>query len=210
MTNRVLMLSAALAAGLISCCKAAPEVSSKESNKTPESFAVRLVTTKGDIIIDVHRDWSPNGADRFFDLVEQKYYTDVAFFRVIDGFMAQAGISGDPALNEAWQEKGIPDDPVKQRNARGTVTFAQSSRPGSRTTQFFINLVDNPQLDTMRFAPFGKVRDMTAVDQLYKGYGEGAPSGSGPNQMQLRRNGNAYLEKEFPNLDYIKSAAIVK
>jgi peptidyl-prolyl cis-trans isomerase A (cyclophilin A) len=185
--------------------KAAPP----KPGQAPETFAVKLETTKGDIVIDVTREWTPHGADRFYELVTSGYYTDVAFFRVIDGFMAQAGISGDPAQNTIWRAKGIQDDPVKQSNTRGMVTFAKSGRPNSRTTQFFVSFRDNSKLDRMGFAPFGKVRDMAAVDALFKGYGEGAPRGNGPMQMKIQTEGNAYLKKEFPELDYIVKASVI-
>jgi len=178
-------------------------------NQAPNQYTVELDTTKGPILIEVHRDWAPHGADRFYELVQNGYYNDVAFFRVIDGFMAQVGISGDPALNTKWREDRIPDDPVKGSNARGTVSFATSG-PNSRTTQFFINLVDNSRLDGMGFSPFGKVKDQTTVDALYAGYGEGAPRGRGPSQALLQSQGNAYLKESFPKLDYIKSAKITE
>ncbi|MGB5811522.1 MAG: peptidylprolyl isomerase [Polyangiales bacterium] len=179
-----------------------------EPNKAPDRYTVELDTTKGPIIIDVHRDWAPHGADRFYELVNAGYFNDVAFFRVISGFMAQVGISGDPAQNTIWREKRIPDDPVKGTNSRGTVSFATSG-PDSRTTQFFINFGDNSRLDGMGFSPFGKVQDMTVVDALYSGYGEGAPGGRGPSQGRLQSEGNAYLKKDFPKLDYIKSAKVI-
>ncbi len=181
----------------------------RDSNEAaPDRFAVELDTTKGPIVIDVHRAWSPHGADRFYSLVQNGYYTDVAFFRVIDGFMAQVGISGDPALNAKWKNDRIEDDPVEQSNTRGMVSFA-SSGPDSRTTQFFISFVDNSQLDRMGFSPFGKVRDMATVDALYAGYGEGAPRGRGPSQALMQSQGNSYLQKDFPKLDYIKSAKVL-
>jgi peptidyl-prolyl cis-trans isomerase A (cyclophilin A) len=181
---------------------------SPEDIGPPAQYSVELDTTKGTIVIDVHRDWAPKGADRFYELVQKGYFTDVAFFRVIGGFMAQVGISGDPALNAEWRAKPIPDDPVKASNTRGTVTFATSG-PDSRTTQFFINFADNSRLDGMGFAPFGKVKDMAPVDALYDGYGEGAPRGRGPSQARMQSEGNAYLRKSFPKLDYIKSAKII-
>ncbi|MGB8329401.1 MAG: peptidylprolyl isomerase [Polyangiales bacterium] len=181
----------------------------KDTTSAPDKYSVELDTTKGAIVIDVRRDWAPNGADRFYELVQNGYYTDVAFFRVINGFMAQVGISGDPTLNAQWRENRISDDPVKASNSRGTVTFATSG-PNSRTTQFFINFTDNSRLDAMGFAPFGKVRDMAAVDALYDGYGEGAPRGRGPDQGALQTRGNAYLHESFPRLDYIKSARIIE
>ena len=180
-----------------------------EKGQAPAQYTVELDTTKGAIVIDVRRDWAPHGADRFYELVQNGYFTDVAFFRVISGFMAQVGISGDPALNVEWRVKTIPDDPVKASNARGIVTFATSG-PNSRTTQFFINFSDNSNLDGMGFAPFGKVKDMAAVDALYDGYGEGYPRGSGPAQGRMQSEGNTYLRESFPKLDYIKSAKIIE
>lgn len=178
--------------------------------KAPDQFVVKFKTTKGDILIDVHRDWAPHGADRFFNLVEAGYYSDVAFFRVIAGFMAQVGISGDPELNRIWREARIPDDPVKQSNKPGYVTFATAG-PNTRTTQIFINFGDNSRLDRMGFAPFGQVRkeSMAVVNQLYVGYGEGAPRGRGPAQGRLQAEGNTYLRSAFPELDYIVEATIV-
>lgn len=187
----------------------ATEVTEAKPNQAPNQYTVELDTTTGPIVIEVHRDWAPHGADRFYELVQNGYYNDVAFFRVIDGFMAQVGISGDPALNAKWREDRIQDDPVKGSNARGTVSFATSG-PNSRTTQFFISLVDNSRLDGMGFAPFGKVKDLTTVDALYAGYGEGAPGGRGPSQALLQTKGNAYLKESFPKLDYIKSAKIIE
>lgn len=175
----------------------------------PDLYTVELDTTKGPIVIDVRREWAPHGADRFYELVKMGYYTDVAFFRVIGGFMAQVGISGDPERNAQWRMNTIPDDPVKASNTRGTVTFATAG-PDSRTTQFFINFADNSRLDGMGFAPFGKVKDMAPVDALYDGYGEGAPRGRGPSQGRIQAEGNAYLQEGFPKLDYIKSAKIIE
>lgn len=175
--------------------------------RAPDRFTVRMDTTKGPILIDVQREWAPYGADRFYTLVREGYYTHVAFFRVIDGFMAQAGIHGDPAMNTRWRERRIPDDPVRQSNTRGMVSYAMAG-PGSRTTQFFINFGDNSNLDAMGFAPFGRVRDMATVDRLYEGYGEGAPRGRGPEQGRMQREGNTYLRADFPQLDYIRSATI--
>lgn len=181
----------------------------REPSRAPDQYTVALDTTKGAIVIDVRREWAPNGADRFYELVNEGYFTDVAFFRVIGGFMAQVGISGDPEVNAEWRAKTIPDDPVKASNTRGTVTFATSG-PNSRTTQFFINFGDNSRLDGMGFAPFGKVKDMAPVDALYDGYGEGAPRGRGPSQGLMQAQGNAYLRESFPELDYIKSAKIIE
>jgi peptidyl-prolyl cis-trans isomerase A (cyclophilin A) len=179
------------------------------TEQAPDEYVVKLETTKGDIVIDVHRDWAPKGADRFYNLVKIGFFNDVAVFRVIDGFMAQTGLSGHPRVNAAWRMARIEDDPPKEHNTRGMVTFATSG-PNSRTTQFFINFGDNSRLDGMGFAPFGKVRDMATVDALYDGYGEGAPSGRGPAQMRIQTEGNRYLRAEFPQLDYIRTATIVE
>ncbi len=179
-----------------------------EDLRAPDEFTVRFDTTKGEVLIDVTRAWAPQGADRFFTLVRAGYFTDVAFFRVVEGFMAQAGIHGDPVVSRAWRDKRIADDPVEQSNTRGMVSYAMAG-PGTRTTQFFINFVDNSRLNGMGFAPFGRVRDMGVVDSLYNGYGEGAPRGRGPSQPRMQSQGNTYLRAEFPELDYIRSASIV-
>jgi peptidyl-prolyl cis-trans isomerase A (cyclophilin A) len=184
---------------------------SKASAKAPSVFKAKFTTTKGDFVIEVHRDWSPNGADRFYNLVKMGFYDDTRFFRAIENFMVQFGINGDPLVNARWQEAGVSDDPVKQSNKRGYVTFAQRNTPNTRTTQIFINYKDNVQLDASRFAAFGEVtQGMDIVDQLYKGYGEGAPGGRGPDQMQIQSQGNAYLDARFPQLDQIKHAEIIK
>ena len=177
---------------------------------SPESFRVKFETTKGDFTVEVTRAWAPKGADRFYRLVSEGYFKDVRFFRVLPGFMAQFGMSGDPALNAKMDTQRIADDPVTQSNKRGMVTFATAG-PNTRTNQFFINYGDNASLDVQGFSPFGRVVDgMTVVDALYGGYGEGAPNGRGPSQDLIATQGNEYLQREFPKLDYIKSATIVK
>lgn len=181
----------------------------KLNEKAPETFKVKFDTTKGEIIMDVTRSWAPNGADRFYNLVKNGYFTDIAFFRVISGFMAQFGIHGDPQVSAMWREANITDDPVKQSNTRGMVSFATAG-PDTRTTQLFINYGDNSFLDGQGFSPFAKVtKGMEVVDSLYGDYGEGAPSGNGPNQGQIQMQGNAFLKKYFTKLDYIKSAEIL-
>jgi len=176
----------------------------------PDKYRARFETTRGEFIVEVTREWAPNGADRFYNLVKNGYYDNCRFFRVIDGFMVQFGINGDPNINRLWRGATIMDDPVKKSNSRGFITFATSG-PNSRTTQVFINFADrNSFLDPQGFSPFGKVTEgMNIVDSLYNGYGEGAPSGKGPNQGLIQNQGNAYLEKDFPKLDYIKTATIV-
>jgi peptidyl-prolyl cis-trans isomerase A (cyclophilin A) len=182
---------------------------SKANAKAPDVFKAKFTTTKGDFVIEVHREWSPNGADRFYNLVKMGFYDDTRFFRAIEGFMVQFGISGDPMVNSKWQNAGIPDDNGAQSNTKGMVTFAQRGMPGSRTTQVFVNYGDNARLDASHFTPFGKVvTGMDVVDSLYKGYGEGAPMGHGPDQGSIQSQGNAYLDTSFPKLDAIKHAEI--
>ena len=177
---------------------------------SPESFRVKFETTKGDFTVEVTRGWAPKGADRFYRLVTEGYFKDIRFFRVLPGFMAQFGLSGDPALNAKMDSLRIPDDPVTQSNKRGMLTFATAG-PDTRSNQFFINYGDNASLDSQGFSPFGRVVDgMKVVDALYGGYGEGAPNGPGPSQDSIVKQGNEYLRRAFPKLDYIKSATIVK
>ena len=181
----------------------------KLTEKAPEAFKVQFDTTKGNFTIEVNRSFSPNGADRFYNLVRSGYFKDTAFFRVIPGFMCQFGIHGDPSVSAKWRDANINDDPVKGSNTRGTITFATAG-PNTRTTQLFINFGDNTRLDGMGFSPFGKVTEgMDVVDKINAEYGEGAPGGRGPAQDRIQGEGNAYLKKDFPNLDYIKSATII-
>jgi peptidyl-prolyl cis-trans isomerase A (cyclophilin A) len=176
--------------------------------KAPDTYTVKFDTSAGPFTVEVTRALAPNGADRFYNLVKHGYYNDARFFRVIPGFMVQFGINGDPALNRVWQAARIPDDAVKGSNTRGTSTFATAG-PNTRTTQVFINFGNNASLDSQGFAPFGKVTSgMEVVDKIYGGYGEGAPSGKGPDQGRTQAEGNAYLTKTFPKLDYIKTATI--
>lgn len=176
----------------------------------PATFKVSFETSKGPFVVEVTRAWAPQGADRFYNLVQIGYFTNVRFFRVLKGFMAQFGINGDPQVNAQWQTARIPDDPVTQSNRIGMLTFATAG-PNTRTTQLFINVADNANLDRMGFAPFGKVvSGMEAVHALYGGYGEGAPRGRGPDQGRMQSEGNPYLEQQFPKLDYVKSATLVE
>jgi peptidyl-prolyl cis-trans isomerase A (cyclophilin A) len=179
------------------------------ADPAPPTFRVRFETTAGDFVIEVQREWAPRGADRFHELVRSGYYDGVRFFRVLAGFMAQFGVHGDPRVSARWRERRIPDDPVRQSNTRGMVSFATAG-PDTRTTQVFINYGDNSRLDAMGFSPFGRVVEgMEVVDRLYAGYGEGAPRGRGPDQGRLQAEGNTYLEREYPRLDAVKRAAIV-
>lgn len=175
----------------------------------PPVFKAVFTTTKGDFVVEVHRDWAPQGADRFYNLVKNGYYNNASFFRVIDGFMAQFGIHANPAVSKAWIHATIKDDPVKESNKKGYITFATAG-PNTRTTQLFINLADNGRLDAMGFSPFGSVVEgMDVVEKLYNGYGEGAPQGRGPDQQKIQEEGKAYLDKSFPQLDSIKTVKIV-
>jgi peptidyl-prolyl cis-trans isomerase A (cyclophilin A) len=183
----------------------------KLAETAPATYKVKFDTTVGVFVIEVTRAWAPLGADRFYNLVKNGFYDDCRFFRVIQGFMVQFGIHGDPAVMAQWRNAQIGVDPVKQSNKRGFITYAMGGSPDTRTTQVFINFADNANLDGMGFAPFGKVvAGMDVVDKIYGGYGEGAPRGSGPDQGRIQGEGNAYLNKAFPKLDYIKSATIEK
>jgi len=180
------------------------------TDQAPDVYRVKMETTAGNFIIEVHREWAPLGADRFYNLVKIGYFNDVAFFRVLTGFMAQAGFHGNPAVSKVWLNSLIKDDPVKQSNHPGTVSFAMRG-PNTRSAQIFVNYGDNSYLDESGFSPFGKVVEgFESVKALYSGYGEGAPNGKGPGQGKLYRGGNEYLEAEFPELDYIVKASIVE
>jgi len=187
----------------------AQAASPTRNDAAPAKFRARFETSAGDFVVEVHRDWAPNGADRFYSLVKSGYYDGARFFRVLSGFMAQFGIHRDPQVSAVWRERRIPDDPVRQSNTRGMVSFATAG-PNTRTTQAFINYRDNSMLDGQGFAPFGRVVEgMEIVDRLYAAYGEGAPQGRGPDQGRIQAEGNAYLEREFPKLDYVKRATVV-
>lgn len=180
-----------------------------ETRQAPEHYRVRFDTTRGPFEVEVRRAWAPHGADRFHHLIQEGFFDGVRFFRVIEGFVAQFGIPPEPSQAAAWRERRIPDDAVRETNARGRITFAMAG-PGTRTTQLFINTRDNPSLDSMGFAPIGEVVEgMDVVDGLHAGYGEGAPSGRGPDQRRIQLEGNAYLAREFAELDAIETARLV-
>lgn len=175
--------------------------------KAPATFKAQFETTKGVFVVDVTRAWSPNGADRFYNLVKNGFFDGVKFFRVVPNFVVQFGIHGDPAIATKWLESNIPDDKVVQSNKRGFLTFAKSNAPNSRSTQLFISLKDNDFLDPMGFSAFGKVsKGMDVVDKLYSGYGEQITQLQG----QIAAEGNKYLEANWPKLDSIKKATLVK
>jgi peptidyl-prolyl cis-trans isomerase A (cyclophilin A) len=182
-----------------------------EMKPSPAEYKVKLQTTKGDVVILVHRDWSPLGADHFYQLVNAGFYNNNAFFRVIKGFVVQFGMNGDPAVNKSWSEVTIKDDPPKVSNKTGSVTFAKTGEPNSRTTQIFINIGDNSAtLDPQGFTPFGEIiQGLDLVMNLYSGYGDGPPQGQGPDQSAITDSGSAYLKEHFPKLDSIQKATII-
>lgn len=181
----------------------------RSTERAPEVFRVRFETTRGPFVVEVHRGWAPFGADRLHYLVRNGFYDGTRFFRVLDGFMAQFGISSDPRITASWRGRRMPDDASKQSNVRGTISFANAG-PASRTTQLFINFRDNKTLD-QNFAPLGKVVDgMSVVDSLWKGYGEGAPMGNGPEQERIMNEGENYLARDFPKLDRVIKASLLK
>ena len=177
---------------------------SADEAAVPEVFKVKVETSKGNFVIEVMRKWSPNGADRFYDAVKKGFYNDCRFFRVVPGFMVQWGINGNPEIQKNWRDATIQDDPVVASNQRGFITYAKTGAPNSRSTQLFINFGDNSFLDGQKFSPFGRiVEGMNIVDAINSEYGET------PNQGLIQSQGNAYLNKNFPNLDYIKSMTIL-
>jgi cyclophilin family peptidyl-prolyl cis-trans isomerase len=186
----------------------APEV----NRQAPGRFRVRLETSNGLVVLEVHRDWAPHGADRFYNLVRHGYYDEARFFRVIAGRWAQWGIHGDPRISALWRRRTIPDDPRRESNRRGMIAYAFAVANG-RTTQVFINLRDNSEtLDAQGFAPFGRVVEgMDAADALNAEYGETAGGGiRGGRQEPLFAGGNKYLAREFPRLDFVRRARIVE
>ena len=206
MTNRRSILT--LACAFVLAAIFATSALAQPVEPAPASYKVKFDTSKGAFVVQVTRAWAPQGADRFYNLVKSGFFDSVRFFRVVSGFMVQFGINGDPATMARWRDAPINDDPVTQSNKRGYITFATAG-PNTRTTQVFINFVDNGNLDSMGFAPFGRVvSGIEVVDALNAEYGEGAPRGRGPDQGRLQREGNAYLAKEFPRMDFVKKATI--
>jgi len=173
------------------------------TEQAPATFSAAFDTSKGRFVVEVHREWAPRGADRFYNLVKSGFFNDVRFFRVIGGQLAQFGMHGDPAVQEASPDAVIEDDPVRHGNTRGSISFA-SRGPNTRTTQLFINVRDNSAYDRLGFSPFAEVvSGMDVVDRLYSAYAER------PEQPLIDEEGNAYLTREFPNLDYVQKAAII-
>ena len=176
--------------------------------KAPEKFQVKFTTTRGEFVVTVNRAWAPIGADRFYNLVKHHFYDNASFFRVVPGFVVQFGISAYPPVAAAWEKANIQDEPVTQSNKRGYLTYAKTSLPNTRSTQIFINLKDNAGLDRQGFSPFGYVdaQGMKVVDMLYDQYGDSG----GPDQDQISKLGKPYLDKGWPKLDSIKSAALIE
>jgi peptidyl-prolyl cis-trans isomerase A (cyclophilin A) len=213
--SRAALVAAIIAAPLALAAQEAGRASLKNPDAlketAPATYNVQFDTSAGAFVVKVTRAWAPHGADRFYNLVKNGFYDDARFFRVIEGFMVQFGIHADPAVSALWRGAQIPPDPVKQSNKRGYITYAMGASPNTRTTQVFINFADNSNLDKMGFAPFGEVvSGMDVVDKIYSDYGEGAPRGKGPEQGRIQMEGNAYLTKAFPKLDYIKKASVEK
>jgi peptidyl-prolyl cis-trans isomerase A (cyclophilin A) len=201
-----LMLVLALVGALASAQMAA----SPMELVAPAQFDVGFHTTAGDFVIEVQRDWAPHAADRFYSLVRNGYYNGNAFYRVVDRFVAQWGLNPDPLVTAVWVHRTIPDDPVLLSNMAGTVSFAALGRD-TRTTQVFINLANNNRLDKLGFAAFGRVVSGMAVALRLAGdYGDGPPQGSGPDQAKIVAEGATYLTRNFPRLDVIYSATLVK
>lgn len=181
----------------------APSAQTANAQTAPATYRINFDTTKGPVVVEINRAQAPHGADRLYSLVQAKYFDGARFYRVVPGFMVQWGAAADPKVAQAWSTT-IPDDPVTMSNTRGTIAFAALSEPNSRSTHLFINFADNSNLDAMGFAPLGKVvSGMEHVDRIYSGYGER------PDQSQMKIEGNAYLEREFPDLDFIRTATIV-
>lgn len=203
MTFRALLL---VLASAISLAAADLKDPASLTEQAPASYRARFDTSRGVFVIEVTREWAPQAADRFYNLVKNGFYDGARFFRVLDGFMAQFGLNGTPEIQRPWQSSGIPDEPVLQSNLRGFVSFAKESMPNTRFTMVFVNFADNSFLDKDGFPPFGQVvLGMDVVDKLYSGYGRQ----NQPDQRRIVREGNAYLQADYPRLDFIRKAALV-
>lgn len=201
------LLTAVLLAG---CSGTKPVEKAAPAERVADIYRVKFETSKGDFTVEVTRAWAPIGADRFHELVKARYFDEARFYRVIRGFVAQFGIHRDSKTSELWRQLKIVDDPQKEKNRRGTLSFAQNG-PNTRTTQIFINLADNKRLDGQGFVPFGRITEgIEIADKLAFLYGETAPSGAGPDAAKAEAMGNSYLISQFPRLDHIKSARVIE
>jgi len=211
--RHVLTITALSSALFLSGCSSSNDKKAEETPAGPPPvYKVQFDTSKGPFVVEVHSDWAPYGSERLYELVRKGFYDGDRFFRVVRSFVVQFGINGDPKVNRDWMNSTIPDDPRARHNVRGTLTYAATRMINSRSTQLFINLRDNSEtLDPQNFAPLGQVvSGMEVVDDLWAGYGEMAPMGPGPDASQIQMQGNDYLQRNFPHLDYIKTATIVK
>jgi len=210
-----ILVAGALAAATLGACHRnnegallAPKTA-ELAKQAPDSFRVEFTTSKGKFVVKAYRAWAPNGVDRFYYLAKNHFYDGARFFRAMPGFVVQFGLSGDPRVNDVWEDMRIADDPVKQTNQKGYLTYAMAG-PNTRTTQLFLNLGDNRRLDALGFAPIGRVIEgMEVVETLYTGYGDGPPRGRGPEQDKIRKLGDAYLKTEFPLLDRVIKTRVV-
>ncbi len=207
------LVAVSMAAAGLDAEQAAPRkslmVPAAFTDTAPETYNVKFDTSVGEFVIKVTREWAPHGADRFYNLVKNGFFDEARFFRAMPNFMVQFGLNGNSSVAKTWLAARIPVDKVTQSNKKGFVTFAMGDKPDSRTTQVFINLRNNTNLDRLGFAPFGEVASgAEVVDKIYTGYGDAAPKGSGPTATRVVNEGNAYLTKSFPKMDYIKTATL--
>lgn len=204
MQRRYLLTAALLFIGALTVQTGAKTAGAAKTAGTPAEYRVKFDTSRGAFVVDVVRAQAPHGADFLYDLIKGHFFDGARFYRVVPGFVVQWGYAADPAVTSRWT-RTIPDDPVRASNERGSITFAATSEPNSRSTQLFINYGNNARLDRLGFAPFGKVvTGMDVVDHIYPGYGES------PDQGRISEAGNGYLTKAFPKLDYIKTARLVR
>jgi len=209
--RNALTIAVFLGSGFFLCsCSSSVEKKEEAAAGPPSVYNVNFDTSRGPFVVQVHTDWAPYGSARLHELVKQGFFDGNRFFRVVRGFVVQWGINGDPGVMRDWMNNTIPDDPRLQHNVRGSMVFAKSQMANSRSTQLFINLRDNSQtLDPQRFAPLGMVTSgMETVDDLYAGYGDMPPNGPGPDPTQIQMEGNAYLTRLFPHLDYVRKATV--
>ena len=206
--RRALCLAACLALAACESNKTEPpKAAVKKDEPAPDVFQVALDTSKGAVVIEVHKDWAPIGVQHFYELVGRGYYDGNRFFRVTHAYV-QFGVNGDPQVSSMWSTANLRDDPVKQSNVKGTLTYAKIG-PNSRATQLFFNMKDNKDLDKQGFAPIGKVTEgMDVVEGFYSAYGDMPPRGQGPDPSKIELQGNSYLESRFPRLDFVKKATI--